>query len=274
MANRVFGCDDCLAVCPWNKYAEAARATEFLPRAELSAPRLATLAALDEAAFRTAFSHSPVKRLGHARFLRNLLIGLGNTGDPAHLPVVEARLDHPSPLVRAMAVWALAPPRLTNHLRPAPGGPRPSRAGHGRPRRMASRRRLSGPRADHDPLEADGRRKSRTQFDPCDTHLCCRAAWMLLLDGSPSWRQRGRPQPIDEAEDFPKQMTRLGNLPHLERDIPAVAHDLGALELILIKCNCKNWGQYIFYDRLRPGSGSPAFGASGHTREFPPLPSG
>jgi epoxyqueuosine reductase len=108
IGNRIFGCDDCLAVCPWNKFAGATREAAFLPRAELSAPRLADLATLDDAGFRALFSKSPVKRLGRDRFLRNLLIALGNSGDPALAEVARRRLDDGSPLVRAMAVWALA----------------------------------------------------------------------------------------------------------------------------------------------------------------------
>ena len=108
MGNRIYGCDDCLAVCPWNKYARPAGEAGFLPRAELSAPRLADLARLDEAGFRQVFAGSPVKRSGRDRFVRNVMIALGNTGDRSVLPVIEMRLTDPSPLVRAMAVWALS----------------------------------------------------------------------------------------------------------------------------------------------------------------------
>ncbi|HYM03835.1 MAG TPA: tRNA epoxyqueuosine(34) reductase QueG [Stellaceae bacterium] len=107
MGNRVYGCDDCLAVCPWNKFAQAAHEPGLMPRAELSAPRLATLAALDDAAFRAQFSGSPIKRIGRDRFLRNVLIAIGNSGDATLLAAVEAHLGDASPLVRAMAVWAL-----------------------------------------------------------------------------------------------------------------------------------------------------------------------
>jgi epoxyqueuosine reductase len=113
MGNRIYGCDDCLAVCPWNKFAARTADLAFLPRAELTAPRLADLAALDEASFRAVFAGSPIKRTGRDRFVRNVLIALGNSGDPAALDVVGQRLDDASPLVRAMAVWALsrlAPP--------------------------------------------------------------------------------------------------------------------------------------------------------------------
>ena len=108
LGNRIYGCDDCLAVCPWNKFARTAREPAFLPRAELTAPRLADLAALDDAAFRQLFAGSPIKRLGRDRFLRNVLIALGNSGDPDQAAAVRPHLDDPSPLVRAMAVWALS----------------------------------------------------------------------------------------------------------------------------------------------------------------------
>ena len=107
MGNRVYGCDDCLAVCPWNKYARAAHASVFEPREELVGARLVELARLDDAAFRRLFAGTSIKRTGRDRFVRNTLIALGNSRDVAALPVVEERLDDPSPLVRAMAVWAL-----------------------------------------------------------------------------------------------------------------------------------------------------------------------
>jgi epoxyqueuosine reductase len=106
--NRIYGCDDCLAACPWNKFAPPTREADFLPRAELTAPRLADLADLDDAAFREVFSGSPIKRVGRDRFLRNVLIAIGNSGRPALAAAAERRLADPSPLVRAMAVWALA----------------------------------------------------------------------------------------------------------------------------------------------------------------------
>jgi epoxyqueuosine reductase len=106
MGNRVYGCDDCLAACPWNKYAQAAREMKLRARADLAAPRLADLARLDDAGFRALFAGGPVKRIGHERFLRNVLIAIGNSGDAALGDVARERLDHESPLVRAMAVWA------------------------------------------------------------------------------------------------------------------------------------------------------------------------
>ena len=108
MGNRIYGCDDCLAVCPWNKFAEPTGEDAFLPRAELTAPRLRDLALLDDTAFRQVFSGSPVKRIGRDRFVRNVLIAIGNSGAPeSHLEVVEGLLNDSSPLVRAMSVWAL-----------------------------------------------------------------------------------------------------------------------------------------------------------------------
>ena len=113
MSNRIYGCDDCLAVCPWNKFASRTEEYAFLPRAELTAPRLADLAALDDETFRTVFSGSPIKRTGRDRFVRNVLIAIGNCGDAKVLPAAKRLLHDASPLVRAMAVWAsqrLAPP--------------------------------------------------------------------------------------------------------------------------------------------------------------------
>ena len=106
IGNRIYGCDDCLAVCPWNKFARLGREAKLQARDDLSAPPLAELIGLDEAAFRTHFSGSPIKRIGHVRFLRNLLIAIGNSGDKNLLPLVVEKLAHGSPLVRAMAVWA------------------------------------------------------------------------------------------------------------------------------------------------------------------------
>jgi epoxyqueuosine reductase len=107
LGNRIYGCDDCLAVCPWNKFAQTAREAKFSARPDLLAPALAKLAAMDEAAFRENFSGNPVKRIGHARFLRNVLLAIGNSNDVSLAPLAKARLAHPSPLVRGMAVWAL-----------------------------------------------------------------------------------------------------------------------------------------------------------------------
>ncbi len=108
IGNRIYGCDDCLAVCPWNKFARAAREIKFAPREEFCAPRLETLLCLNEPAFRALFAASPVKRIGAARFMRNVLIAAGNSGDASLAGPVAEQLEAASPLVRAMAVWALA----------------------------------------------------------------------------------------------------------------------------------------------------------------------
>jgi epoxyqueuosine reductase len=107
IGNRIYGCDDCLAVCPWNKFARDAREAKLIARNDLSAPPLAELTALDETAFRARFAGGPVKRLGHVRFLRNVLIAIGNSGNAALAESASRHLGHASPLVRAMAVWAL-----------------------------------------------------------------------------------------------------------------------------------------------------------------------
>ena len=108
IGNRIYGCDDCLAVCPWNKFAKAAREMAFRPRIELTAPLLGELSLLDDAGFREIFRGSPVKRIGRDRFVRNVLIAIGNSGVTALAPSAEARLLDESALVRAMAVWALS----------------------------------------------------------------------------------------------------------------------------------------------------------------------
>lgn len=106
IGNRIYGCDDCLAVCPWNKFAVAAQELAFAPRAELTAPAIADLLQLDDAAFRQVFSGSPIKRVGRNRFIRNTLVAAGNSGQPALLKQVAPLLDDPEPVVRATAVWA------------------------------------------------------------------------------------------------------------------------------------------------------------------------
>ena len=109
IGNRIYGCDDCLAVCPWNKFAEAAAAHRaFLPRAELAAPALADLLALDDAAFRAVFAGSPIKRIGRNRLVRNAAIAAGNSGDPALLPPLQALLGDADAVVREAAGWAIA----------------------------------------------------------------------------------------------------------------------------------------------------------------------
>ncbi len=107
MGNRIYGCDDCLAVCPWNKFASQAREVRFHARAALKEPALSDLARLDDAAFRALFRGSPIKRTGRDRFVRNVLIAIGNSGDARLADEAERLLGDPSPLVRAMAVWAL-----------------------------------------------------------------------------------------------------------------------------------------------------------------------
>jgi epoxyqueuosine reductase len=108
IGNRIYGCDDCLAVCPWNKFAQAGREAKLAARDELRAPSLADLADLDDAAFRARFTKSPVKRIGRDRFIRNVLIAIGNSGDGALAVKTKRLLDDESPLVRGAAVWALS----------------------------------------------------------------------------------------------------------------------------------------------------------------------
>jgi epoxyqueuosine reductase len=105
--SRIYGCDDCLAVCPWNKFAEASKEIRLQARDALEQPPLAELATLDDAAFRALFSKSPIKRIGRDRFLRNVLYAVGNSGDAALVATAERLLDDASPLVRGAAVWAL-----------------------------------------------------------------------------------------------------------------------------------------------------------------------
>lgn len=108
MGNRVFGCDDCLAVCPWNKFASVAAEAKLAAREDLATAPLAELATLDEAAFRARFAGTPVKRTGRDRFVRNVAIAIGNARDPAFAPLLEALLCDPAALVRGAAVWAAA----------------------------------------------------------------------------------------------------------------------------------------------------------------------
>jgi epoxyqueuosine reductase len=108
IANRIYGCDDCLAVCPWNKFARAGREAKLAAREDLDEPPLARLLSLDDAGFRALFSGSPIKRIGHVRFLRNVLVAAGNSGDRSLAPAVKRRLNDDAPLVRGAAVWALS----------------------------------------------------------------------------------------------------------------------------------------------------------------------
>ena len=108
MGNRIYGCDDCLAVCPWNRFADAAAANHaFLPRAELVAPKLGDLLALDDGAFREMFAGSPIKRIGRNRMIRNCLIAAGNSGDEALAARIEPHLSDPDPVIAEAARWAL-----------------------------------------------------------------------------------------------------------------------------------------------------------------------
>ncbi len=107
IGNRIYGCDDCLAVCPWNKFAKRANETAFHPRDDLLSPPLADLATLDDAAFRKKFSKSPVKRTGRNRFTRNVLIAIGNSADKSLLPIVRSLMKDDNAMVRGAAIWAL-----------------------------------------------------------------------------------------------------------------------------------------------------------------------
>lgn len=113
LGNRIYGCDDCLAVCPWNKFAQQTNEIRLEAREAFRAPALADLASLDDAAFRALFAKSPVKRIGRDRFVRNVVYALGNSGDPKLADAVRLRLDDASPLVRGAAAWALS--RLAPH---------------------------------------------------------------------------------------------------------------------------------------------------------------
>jgi epoxyqueuosine reductase len=107
MGNRIYGCDDCLAVCPWNKFAQTGRDARFAARDDLLAPPLARLAALDDAAFRALFSGSPIKRIGRDRFVRNVAYAIGNSGDPALVTAVSPLVEDADPAVADAARWAI-----------------------------------------------------------------------------------------------------------------------------------------------------------------------
>ena len=126
IGNRIYGCDDCLAACPWNKFAAAARDQQLAIRSETQGPRLADLLQLDDAAFRQRFAGTPIRRAGLARFLRNTLIAAGNSGDGTLLPFVEALLGNESALVRGAAVWALSRLVPRAHLATLAATARPS----------------------------------------------------------------------------------------------------------------------------------------------------
>ena len=108
IGNRIYGCDDCLAVCPWNKFAQDAREAAFHARDALRSPPLADLARLDDTAFRALFARSPVKRIGRDRFVRNVLYAIGNSGEAALADVARSLADDPSEVVRDAAAWAVA----------------------------------------------------------------------------------------------------------------------------------------------------------------------
>lgn len=152
IGNRVFGCDDCLAVCPWNKFAGAARESRLAARDDLAAPPLADLVRLDDAAFRVRFAGTPIKRTGRDRFLRNVLIAIGNSGDAALAEAAAACLQEPDPAVRGAAVWAcgrlLARERLRELF-----------AAHGRDE-MEAHVREEWRDAAGLPMEADGARET------------------------------------------------------------------------------------------------------------------
>ncbi len=107
IGNRIYGCDDCLAVCPWNKFAAAGHENKLAHRADLVAPPLETLAKLDDASFRALFAGSPIKRIGHARFIRNVAIAIGNSQDPTLIPTAQHLTTNPNPTIAEAAAWAL-----------------------------------------------------------------------------------------------------------------------------------------------------------------------
>jgi epoxyqueuosine reductase len=108
MGNRIYGCDDCLAACPWNKFAQAGREAKLAAREDLTAPLLMELAGLDDAGFRARFSGSPIKRIGRNRFARNVAIALGNSGMPGLLPAARALAADADPVVAEAGGWAVA----------------------------------------------------------------------------------------------------------------------------------------------------------------------
>ena len=108
MGNRIYGCDDCLAVCPWNRFAQATQHEKLRARQDLTAPSLQELAALDDAGFRAKFVGSPIKRIGRDRFVRNVVIAIGNAADPSLLPAAAALTGDANPVVAEAAVWACA----------------------------------------------------------------------------------------------------------------------------------------------------------------------
>jgi epoxyqueuosine reductase len=130
LGNRIYGCDDCLAVCPWNRFARAPADAALAPDPGNAAPLLANLLSLDEAAFRERFARSPVKRIGRNRFVRNCLYAAGNSGMPELGPAVEAHLGDPDPVVADAARWAVGRLNAAASSRPACAR---TEAGQGRP---------------------------------------------------------------------------------------------------------------------------------------------
>jgi len=116
LGNRIYGCDDCLAACPWNKFAVAAQESRYLARDDLTAPPLAALAALDDAGFRAKFAGSPIKRVGRARFLRNVAYAIGNSGDASLVPALAPLARDPDPVLAEAARWALARLRAAQYI--------------------------------------------------------------------------------------------------------------------------------------------------------------
>ena len=114
MGNRIYGCDDCLAVCPWNKYAQQAHDVKIKARADLNQPRLSDLAQFDDAAFRQHFSGSPIKRIGHAQFIRNVLYAIGNSGDKTLIDSAKTHLTSPDETVKDAVQWAVR--KLNTHV--------------------------------------------------------------------------------------------------------------------------------------------------------------
>jgi epoxyqueuosine reductase len=115
IGNRIYGCDDCLAVCPWNKFAQPTPHEKLAARADRIAPQLSELARLDDAGFRARFAGSPIKRIGRNRFVRNVLIAVGNSGEPALAPIAEALRHDPDVVVADAADWAATRLKGTYH---------------------------------------------------------------------------------------------------------------------------------------------------------------